>query len=43
MLEEFAINVTGGSVKDCNHWLAEERPDETADALLIFPERGAIN
>lgn len=41
MLEEFATNVTGGSVQDCNHWLAEERPNETADALLHFLRQGS--
>lgn len=36
MLEEFADNVSGGSIPDCGHWMAEERPAETADALLKF-------
>jgi pimeloyl-ACP methyl ester carboxylesterase len=36
MLEEFADDVRGGSVADCDHWLAEERPTETANALLTF-------
>lgn len=36
MLEEFARHVSGGSVADCAHWLPEERPTETADALLRF-------
>lgn len=36
MLEEFAGNVSGGSIPECGHWMAEERPDETADALLKF-------
>jgi pimeloyl-ACP methyl ester carboxylesterase len=36
MLEEFASRVSGGSIADCGHWLAEERPRETADALLEF-------
>jgi pimeloyl-ACP methyl ester carboxylesterase len=26
MLEEFAENVSGGSIADCAHWLPEERP-----------------
>ena len=34
MLEEFAPNVSGGSIADCNHWLPEERPAETAAAVL---------
>ena len=36
MLQEFATTVSGGSIADCGHWLAEERPDETAAALLTF-------
>lgn len=36
MLEEFAENVSGGSIADCAHWLPEERPAETADALIEF-------
>ncbi|MDF0492200.1 alpha/beta fold hydrolase [Bradyrhizobium yuanmingense] len=36
MLEEFASDVSGGSIRDCGHWMAEERPAETADALLKF-------
>lgn len=36
MLKEFAEDVRGGSVADCNHWLPEERPEETARALLSF-------
>jgi pimeloyl-ACP methyl ester carboxylesterase len=36
MLEEFAMNVSGGSIADCGHWLPEERPVETADAVLKF-------
>ncbi len=36
MLQEFAEDVRGGSIVDCNHWLPEERPRETADALLAF-------
>ena len=36
MLEEFAENVTGGSIVGCAHWLPEECPAETADALLKF-------
>lgn len=36
MLEEFAGDVSGGSIRDCGHWMAEERPAETADALLKF-------
>jgi pimeloyl-ACP methyl ester carboxylesterase len=36
MLEEFATNVSGGSIPACGHWLVEERPAETAEALLKF-------
>jgi len=36
MLEEFAWNVTGGSIAGCAHWLAEESPDETTDVLASF-------
>ena len=36
MLEEFATNVSGGSIADCGHWVAEERPAETVAALLAF-------
>lgn len=36
MLEEFAETVSGGSIVDCAHWLPEERPTETADALVEF-------
>jgi hypothetical protein len=35
-LEEFAENVSGGSIAGCAHWLPEERPAETADAVLKF-------
>ncbi len=36
MLEEFATDVSGGSIAGCAHWLPEERPAETAAALLAF-------
>jgi pimeloyl-ACP methyl ester carboxylesterase len=36
VLKEFATNVSGGSIPECGHWVAEERPAETADALLKF-------
>jgi pimeloyl-ACP methyl ester carboxylesterase len=36
MLEEFATNVTGGVIADCAHWLPEERPVETTEAVLEF-------
>ena len=36
MLEEFALNVTGGSIAGCAHWLVEESPDQTTDVLESF-------
>jgi hypothetical protein len=36
MLQEFATDVSGGSVADCSHWVPEQRPGETAEALLKF-------
>ncbi len=36
MLEEFASNVSGRSIAGCAHWLPEERPTETTDALIEF-------
>jgi len=36
MLEEFATDVSSGSIVDCAHWLPEERPVETADTVLKF-------
>ncbi len=36
MMQEFALNVTGGSIANCNHWLPEERPNETTERLLAF-------
>lgn len=36
MLQEFAADVRGGSIRDCMHWLPEERPAETAEQLLAF-------
>jgi hypothetical protein len=35
-LEEFATDVSGGSIADCAHWLPEERASETATAILDF-------
>src|ERR1051325_118172 len=31
-----ADNVTGIVLKDTGHWISEERPKETADALIEF-------
>jgi pimeloyl-ACP methyl ester carboxylesterase len=36
MLREFAGNVTGGSIERCSHYVADERPDEVAAALIEF-------
>lgn len=36
MLEEFATEVSGGSIADCAHWLPEERPLESAEAIMKF-------
>lgn len=38
MLQEFASNVTGGSIARCSHYVADERPDEVAAALIRFLE-----
>ena len=36
MLKEFAIKVTGGSIARCSHYVADERPNEVAAALIDF-------
>ena len=36
MLQEFANNVSGGSIERCSHYVADERPDEVAAALIEF-------
>ncbi len=36
MPEEFASDVSGGGIAGCARWLPEERPAETADALIRF-------
>ena len=36
MLQEFAMNVSGGSIANCGHWLPEENPAETIETLLKF-------
>jgi pimeloyl-ACP methyl ester carboxylesterase len=36
MLREFATNVTGGSIAQCSHYVADERPDDVAAALIAF-------
>jgi pimeloyl-ACP methyl ester carboxylesterase len=36
MLEEFATKVTGGAIARCSHYVADERPEEVAAALIDF-------
>ncbi|MEX1828161.1 alpha/beta fold hydrolase [Luteibacter sp. CQ10] len=36
MLREFANDVSGGSIPRCGHYVADERPDEVAAALIEF-------
>jgi pimeloyl-ACP methyl ester carboxylesterase len=36
MLREFAADVRGGSIANCNHWLPEECPSETTEQLLAL-------
>jgi pimeloyl-ACP methyl ester carboxylesterase len=36
MLKEFATNVAGGPIARCSHYVADERPDEVAAALIEF-------
>lgn len=40
MLEEFAETVSGGAVAQCSHYVADERPDAVAAALIDFLARG---
>jgi len=40
MLEEFATKVTGGSIARCSHYVADERPEEVAAALIDFLNAG---
>lgn len=36
MLREFARDVTGGAIARCSHYVADERPEEVAAALITF-------
>ncbi len=36
MLKEFAVDVSGGSIARCSHYVADERPNEVAAALIAF-------
>ena len=38
-LQRVALDVRGGIIEDCGHWIPEEKPSETADALLDFFDR----
>ena len=38
MMSEFASNVTGGSIPDCNHWVPEEQPQILLQELGRFLE-----
>ena len=35
-LKRVALDVRGGVIEDCGHWIPEEKPDEVARALLDF-------
>jgi pimeloyl-ACP methyl ester carboxylesterase len=35
-LQRVAVDVRGGVVEDCGHWMAEEKPEFIANALLEF-------
>ncbi|TXN28364.1 alpha/beta fold hydrolase [Lacisediminihabitans profunda] len=41
ILQEFAVNVTGGSIANCGHWVPEERPQELLDLLVPFLNGGS--
>lgn len=36
MMQELALDVRGGSLPNCNHWLAEEQPELLLKALFEF-------
>lgn len=36
MLQEFATNVSGGSIDRCSHYVADEKPEAVAAALIHF-------
>jgi pimeloyl-ACP methyl ester carboxylesterase len=35
-MKEVAEDVRGGTVANCGHWMAEERPDVLTERLLAF-------
>lgn len=35
-LRRIAIDADGGTIADCGHWMAEEKPEELADRLRVF-------
>lgn len=36
MVKEVAVNVRGGVIERCGHWIADERPEYLTEQLLIF-------
>jgi pimeloyl-ACP methyl ester carboxylesterase len=36
LYEAVAVDVCGGVIPQCGHWVAEERPDYLVDQLLAF-------
>jgi pimeloyl-ACP methyl ester carboxylesterase len=40
MMREWAIDVEGGSIRDCGHWVPEEQPAALAEAMLAFLATG---
>jgi pimeloyl-ACP methyl ester carboxylesterase len=35
-MEKLAVNVRGGSIPECGHWISEEQPQFLIDELLKF-------
>lgn len=35
-MEQVAVDVQGGAITDCGHWIAEEKPEELTQRLLEF-------
>jgi hypothetical protein len=36
MVKEFALSVAGGSIANSSHYVADERPNEVATAIVGF-------
>ncbi|MGV0024430.1 hypothetical protein [Phormidesmis priestleyi] len=36
MLESVAVNVQGGAMERCGHFIPDERPDDLVEQLLKF-------